>query len=702
MKHLLLVLPLLFPLSASAQTQIWNNPESGVFATSLIRGDHGDWWAGADDEGLFHRDAMGNWTQLAGQKELGDNNVTCIAVDPGHRVWVGTASAGVTVYHGNHWKRYSVWNGPLSNRINALKVDSSGAVWGATDAGLFRWSEKDGWEYPGVFAGDPPTRDAARKPVYALAFEAPNSVLEATDDGLNRISLVGGQPRIEPVGRSTSKVQPPRAQGQSFLPGPVQDVAFDSAKQIWCATRYGVCLSKDAGATWRFLRGADWQANARGSAVPLVIDAKNPDEDPLAEDWVTTLAPTADGKMWLGFRQKGAEERDCHTLELIVSTRDDPKFATQASFGGDWTSAIVPLGGDSAAFARYGGGLGSLFGANLPTLDQERIWTGVTFPENAKFPPQLLAGLARNLNDRKPLKVGEGIFYSLDRETRGDWPLRYGNEGGELWGTYDSNARLIPPGFSLEITTGPHRTGNTEDRYVYVHELSSVNPNVVQMPWRNIRRQAEVNDGTWQGGKYPYSFDGPDLWTTLSVPEGLHRVAFYWYNKDGHSGDNRMRDHRVELFSGDLTPTDCLNQDPLAKARLWSGWNGEYASFAVRGPAKFQVRIARDRSHATQLQAVFFDRLGAPQPRPSWVPERFQLPVAPPLQTPDNPIATLWTACDQAESRGVPCPLERTIALRAARDSGASTDLLAAWRVQAGLWDEEDTDRKAIALNNAN
>ena len=82
--------------------------------------------------------------------------------------------------------------------------------------------------------------------------------------------------------------------------------------------------------------------------MTLTVDTSNPPEDPLGEDWVTSLRPTTDGKMWLGFRQKGAEERDCRTLELIVSTRDDPKFATQASFGGDWTSAIVPFGGDKA------------------------------------------------------------------------------------------------------------------------------------------------------------------------------------------------------------------------------------------------------------------------------------------------------------------------------------------------------------------
>ncbi len=697
MKHLLLALPLLFPLCAHAQG--WNDPASRTFATCLVRGDHGDWWAGADDEGLYHRDALGNWSQFAALKELGDTNVTCIAVDSAHRVWVGTASAGVAVYDGTNWKRYSVWDGPLSNRINALKTDPTGAVWGATDTGIFRWSEKEGWQYPAVFARDDLTRDAARRPVYALAIESPNSVLAATDDGLNRISLADGEPHLEPIGRAMSRIQPSRAQGNGFLPGPVHDVALDSANQIWCATSYGVCLSKDAGATWQFLRGADWQANVKGSAVPLVVDATGAPEDPLAEDWVTTLSPTAEGQMWLGFRQKGAEERDCHTLELLVSSRDNPQSSTLPTFGGDWTNAIVPLGGDNAAFARYGGGLGSLFTVQLPTRAQEVIWPQAPLPAYAKFPAQLLTQLAHDLGTRIPLGEGHGAFYSLDRETRGDWPLRYGNEGGELMGVEDAAARLVTPPFTLGSAFAPHRAGEDADIYVYIHELSSANPNVLQMPWRGIRRQAEVNDGSWRGDKYPYSFDGPDLWTLFSVPEGLHRVAFYWYNKDAHSGDNRMRDHRIELFPGELPPTECLTREPIAKARLWSGWNGEYASFAVRGPAKFRMRMARDRSKGTILQAVFFDRLGTPQTKPSWLPTRLSMPAAP--QGPDNPISALWNACDQAETRGTPCPLERLIALRAAKDSGAPEDLLAAWRVQAGYWDEEGADRQSVALASA-
>ncbi len=691
MNKFLLLLPLLFPVAARAQG--WNNPQSTTFATCLVSGADGDFWAGADDEGLFHRDAKGNWAPFAGQKELGDANVTCIAVDAQHRVWVGTASAGVAVFDGTTWKRFGVLNGPLSSRINDLQIAPNGDVWGATDAGVFRWNDKDGWGFPGVFSTDQATRKLALAPVYGLAFDSQDRVLEAVDEGLNRLTMENGEAKIEALGRADSRLQPPRAGGEGFLPGPVHAVAVDSRNQIWCATRFGVCVGKEG--QWNFLRGADWLANAKGSAVPLEIDATNPPDDLLAEDWVTTLAPTTDGKMWLGFRQSGAEKRDCETLELVVSTRDDPKFATNASFSGDWTSAILPLG-DGAIFARYGGGLASLFGADLPASN-ERDFVAPLMPENAEVTQDVLFQLAKNLGERAPLGVGEGMFYSLDRQTRGDWPLRYGNAGGELFAT--DEPRWMNEGSDFHFSTAPHlRDPKEADFFTFTPWDRSDNPNVLQLPLKNIRRLGEFNDGTWQDDRYPPSFDGPDLWTRFSVPEGLFRVSYYWFNKDGHTGSNRQRDHRIELFS---PGANAFESEPMARARLWSGWNGQYASFAARGPANFRVRFARDRSHSTQLNAFFFDRLGAPQPKPDSLPARLQRPLDKITMPANGPLVqsvVLWSECAAAEKRGVPCPLERLVALRAAKSFGAPETLLAAWRVQAGVWDDEGLDRKFVAL----
>lgn len=681
-----------------ARAQLMNNPQSGVLATCLTSGANGELFAGTDNDGLFRRDVKGQWAPFAGASELGDKNVTCVVADAQGRLWVGTASAGLSVWTQEKWTHLGRLEGPLSARVNDLKVAVDGAVWGATDAGLFRWTAQDGWTFPGVFAGDETTRDLARRPVYALALDKTGRVLEATDDGLNRLTLrPGGEGKVEAIGRAPSDVQPARAEGDGFLPGPVHAVALDTFGHLWCATRWGVCESADDGKQWTFLRGRDWQDNARGSAVPLQLDDKKASVDLLGEDWVTTLAPTPDGKMWLGFRSQGAEERDGKTLETLFSTQDDPK-SNSSALGGNWVSAILPFAPDQALFARYGGGLFALFGSDMPVATQKAPAPDAPAPDKATFSPDQLKQLGQSLDKRAPLPPGSGAFYSLDRETRGDWPLRYGNDGLELTGMMGRTFGTDK--FGLNVSTGPHRVGDDEDLYYYTHENNATNPNSPQVPLEFQRRTSEINDGTWQDRKYPMSFDGPDLWVSFSVPDGLFRTALYWFNADGLSGANRMRDYRVALYAGDLKPQECLTAAPLARARLWSGWNGEFASFAVRGPGKFQIRIARDRSFVTKLQGVFFDQLGSIPARAPFLPANYVVPVAP-TSAPDAPFASsiaLWQACDRAETRGVPAPLERLIALRAAQTQGAPADLLRAWRVQAALWDERSNDRKDVAL----
>lgn len=678
-----------------------NNPQSGVYATCLSRGAGGQFWAGSQGEGLFRRDAGGKWAPFAGAKELGSLDVTCVTVDGARRVWVGTASAGISVFTGGKWTRFSPLDGPLAARVNALVAADDGSVWGATDAGVFHWSEARGWDFPGVFDDDQTVREMARRPVYALALDSTGRVLCATDDGLNRLSLdKAGRASFEPLGRAASPAQPVRAQGEGFLPGPVHAVALDGAGRVWCATRWGVCVRDDDNSKWTFLRGRDWQDNVRGSAIPLKPEESKATVDLLAEDWVTTLAATPDGKMWIGFRSRGAEERDAKTREVLVSTQDDPKSEVAPVFSGNWVSAILPFAADQAVLARFGGGLAGLFGSDLPLSNaQEDAQSTAIAPQPATFGAEQLQVLTQKLDKRAPLAVGGGAFYALDRQTRGDWPLRYGNAGIELFGMDAHESRQGMDAFQEYTGTGPHRAGAGEDCYVFTSEPRSLDPNAVQVPSHNVRTRSEINDGTWQDGKYPPSFDGPDLWISFFVPAGLFRVAPYWFNNTERDGLNRLRDHRVLLYEG-ASPQACLGHEPLAKARLWSGGNGEYATFAVRGPGLYQMRIARDRSHGTVLEGLFFDRLGQSPTRPAWLPATYALPLAPDV-APDAPFlaaVALWQACDRAESRGVPAPLERLVALRAAKTLGAPAALLRAWRVQAGAWDEHSTDREDVAL----
>ena len=46
------------------------------------------------------------------------------------------------------------------------------------------------------------------------------------------------------------------------------------------------------------------------------------------------------------------------------------------------------------------------------------------------------------------------------------------------------------------------------------------------------------------------SMDGPDLYCTLKVPQGLYDLSLYNFNKDGHESANRLRDQMRKALVG--------------------------------------------------------------------------------------------------------------------------------------------------------
>lgn len=107
------------------------------------------------------------------------NRVRALAVGPDGRIWVGT-QAGVAVYDGTAWQRFTGADDPGAVPVNDLLVQRDGAVWAATDAGLSRY---DGARWrtttaASLLAGLPADR------VTALAEAPGNQIWAGTDAGL--------------------------------------------------------------------------------------------------------------------------------------------------------------------------------------------------------------------------------------------------------------------------------------------------------------------------------------------------------------------------------------------------------------------------------------------------------------------------------------------------------------------------------------
>ncbi len=637
-------------------------------------------WVGTADRGLWRRDAQSNWQQF-----LADNTIRCL-LERGGQIWAGTARDGLQIWDGANWNSVGVAEGLPSARVNDLALDSeNGDVWVATENGLARWNDEGGWN---VAAADLAQRQivgvaCARGVVWAAT--ACDGLLKSSDRGATWTQIKG------------APVQPTTATGAG-LPSPItNDVAVDELGQIWVATDYGLAKSSDEGASWFFLRGADWEKNVEGSAEKLKPKGAEAPVEPPGEDWVQTLAPDNEGHIWLGFRQQGAEIRDIQTDELLFATRFNTGRVAGPSQ--DWVRAITPLDNGRAILGEFGGGLQSALQAELPAPDLSSRVKAATLRVPGAFATLSAAQIALVGTTESASK---GALWNIDTRTRGDWVGRYGDRLASVYERpwerefrRDANAKIgVRMGWNA-VTTGP---------YTFIASMSGNDPDVLYNPAIGTRRMDEVNDGTWQTNKYPLSFDGPNLWCEIEVGAGAHRASLYFYNSDGKTDGNTLyRDYVLQLKPWSADIRDAEQAPDLARCRVSDFQNGTYASFALGGPGHYWIKVGRHRSVATKFSGVFIDRIG--QTAPSTAPDRAGILRGEIYQTQSVPAATenetaivtaaraAWQRLDERAARGEVAADDWTARhqlLRAARDAGADEALLYNWRWKLGVWSEAD------------
>ena len=674
MKKILIPLMLLLAIQVRpARALDWNNAR-GQQVNALLDARDG-FWVGTADKGLWRRDAAGQWKQ-----SLADNSVRCL-LERGGQIWAGTARDGLKIWDGAGWKVVGVAAGLPSERVNDLALDSdNGDVWVATENGLCRWNDNGGWT----------TIDAAiaRKQIVGVAIARGNVWAATACDGLLKSSDRGATwTQIQ-----GAAIQPNTATGAGLPSQILNDVAVDELGQIWVATDYGLAKSSDEGATWFYVRGADWEADVNGSAEKLKPTGAEAGVEPPGEDWVQTLAPDGEGHIWLGFRQQGAEIRDIGSNELLFATR----FNTGRPAGpaADWVRAIVPLPNGRAIFGEFGNGLDSALKAEIPAPTTART-KAATLEVPGAFATLDAAQIAQI---GTKLGADKGTLWDLDTRTRGDWVGRYGDRVALLNETTfrrdaDDTAAVWPGWF-------PDGKGF----YTFTSQMSGTDPDVLYDPRLGTRRMQELNDGSWQLDKYPLSVDGPNLWVKVWVGAGAHRVSIYFYNSDGKGNDNTIyRDYVLQLKSWSDDLRDSENAPDLARCRVSDFQNGTYASFAVPGPGKYWIKIGRHRSVATKLSGIFIDQLGetgAPANELAAFDlqgETYQAPAAPAALPTENAIVSAaraaWLRLDERAARGEVGADEwtqRQQLLRAASAAGADEALLSNWRWKLAIWTESD------------
>ena len=667
-------------LVAPARAEVsWG--DKGDFAFCLLSAPSG-FWVGTEDQGLWRRDAGGNWKQFTVQDGLGDNSVRCLLAR-GAQIWAGTARGGLSIWDGANWKTIGVDDGLPSERVNDLALSDEGDVWVATEGGLCRWNDDGGWMIPNA--------DVAHRQIVAVACARGNVWAATACDGLLKSSDRGAT-WTQTLG---APIQPVTVTGAGLPSSVLNDVAVDELGQVWVASDLGVAKSSDEGGSWFYLRGADWEENVGGSAAGLAPGGEDARVELLGEDWVQSLAPDGDGHIWLGFRRAGAEVRDIGSSELLGGTRFDAGRVAGPS--NDWVRAILPLANGRALLARYGGGVVSVLDAEVPApLPQ----TAAKLQVPGAFPVADVGAMAQLANADAPAVAGA---WRMDYATQGDWVGRYGDRLAWVYELPWARQFLRDTGVALDVQLGPHRASEADEAYTYIASLRGENPRVLYNPAIGTRRMDELNDGTWQQRKYPVSWEGPGLWVSVTVPAGAHRVAIYLLNNDGHRGPARYRDYVLQLKTYAPAMRDAEAAPDLARCRVTDFWDGVYASFAVSGPGQYWVVVGRHRSNVTKFSGIFVDRVGEvaageiEAERPSLRGVVFQTQAVPAPDGAENGAVVAaraaWAKLDEEAALGTVAPddwARRRELLRAAKAAGASEPLLFNWRWKLGVWASAD------------
>jgi hypothetical protein len=677
----------------------WDRNSQGAFPVSLASDASGNVWVGTEGNGLWEYDAVKQaWTQFTTRNGLGDDCVYALAVDQQNRIWVGHLNHGVSVYNGKEWKNYGLVNGPLGDRVFAIVVNpKDGNVWIATDMGLACYSEaRHDWDYYTRASGLPSDQ------IQCITFDPDGKVYAGTQ--CSGIVTAGPDDHYATWHTiSQDKPAPAAPAGDGLASNFINCIATITPQWLGhpielAGTPFG--MTSIAGDECHFIHGADWRDHVPGP----YSDAKiSPAEVPL-DDWITVLQRSGDN-LWIGYRRGGVEHETIGNLMTRVMTANvaPPAFVM--------IRAILALPDHPPLFATYDRDSGGLM-----TLDSDHTpWKPAPVQAAVTVPPPLPTSApppspdeARVFSNQigkliAEISAGEAYFLCDDWRTEGDWVGHYGSAFAKICGINSKDEDYaLQANYDVTLDIGPHHAPDDKgvDQYMPgtgvndLHSLYSLE--------LGAHQNGEDNDWTFNLDTYPESYAGPDLWARVTVPDGVQCLSFYFHNYDGHGHvNNKYRDYDVEILPDLGDPAKTAAAPPLARTRVTDFWGGVYKQFLVCGPANFVVRIGRDRSFVTKVQGIFLDRVtGHQQDNPGKLPGfdsvTYQIPDEPqtdPKQPLAKSAAALWDDLDASLGMRGAVPLQMPFHLwcyRAAVAGDAPPALLARWRWELGIWNDED------------
>ncbi|MDR2644167.1 MAG: hypothetical protein LBC74_15400 [Planctomycetaceae bacterium] len=648
------------------------------FIVALISDGGGGAWIGTEDEGVFHYNSNGKVIQYTTKNGLGDSNAYALTIDKLGRLWVGHLNSGVSVFNGKDWRNYDIVDGPIGERIFDIEICSKdGDVWMATSAGITRYKiDTDQWEH---FTRE---NGLLEDQVSALAFKFDGTLIVGTQcHGLSIFTRnSNGNYR-----HSKNIFLPDRFGLDNRSPVPLTPTGIDlpsnlindiivtknlNEQTIWIATCAGLVKANENLTKLEYWRGKDYADKVHGLYGGAPKDFKQVPKEImnrlLPEDYLTCLAEDDQGVIWIGTRQNGFVIADQKTGLQASSVR--------MNLPDNFVTKILMFNEGNYWVGSYGSGIIKPI-KPFKLLDRK--------PLKTKFNKDKIFSVAQNDFPKLPSKIKpptteelRAMFYKLKRKlvdtkppailvlnddwrTKGDWIDRHGSYSTVLCamngGGLNSYSGYFANNVQFASGIGRNFKAKKDSLRHWIHWLESDDRRVLQYADHGGRRQA-----SWDDHKevYPITIDGPHIYITCQLPVGRHLVSFYFFNKDGHDGKNRLRDFILSAKILKLTDeffnklmTEEAYVEPLflqapkgEQTRIKDFWGGVYKRFYVdvKKNEYAVFKIDSNYSFCTIVSGVFVDPVGQLQSSQEF-PDTFPLHKLTQWERViDNPVEHWW------------------------------------------------------------
>jgi tetratricopeptide (TPR) repeat protein len=186
-----------------------------------------------------------------------------------------------------------------------------------------------------------------------------------------------------------------------------------------------------------------------------------------------------------------------------------------------------------------------------------------------------------------------------DTFTRGNWQGAYGRRAYVLCGMRSPKSLYGGPDWPVNffLRTGDPKEGGRAWRSTMAAEGDR---GILLEPNGLTRTPAVFDD---YGETYPLG-KGPDLHLELDVPEGPHLLSLYFFECDWI----QYRSYTISLYEAGENAGP-----PLLTSRVGDFLKGKYKRFAVTGPARLRVVIAKGNSPNAVVSGLFLDGIARPE-----------------------------------------------------------------------------------------